>query len=91
MNILPLTQYMKAKIIHKQLNTFETCKKWQTSLTSICPLCKMEPETYRHVLTCPYAPVQQARNQSLDQLLHDLHRSETEPRLIEFLTQALPL
>ena len=80
-----------AKIIHKQINTFETCKKWQTSLTSICPLCRMKPETHRHILSCPYALVQQERNQSIEQVIHDLERSETHPKLLEYLKQAIAL
>ena len=78
-----------AKLIHKQINVFATCKQWGTSLTKICPLCKMAPETHQHVLSCPYAPVQQARNQSIAHITKALGQMNTEPHLKEFLIQAI--
>ena len=97
-NLRALTKYIKehrtsaggiAKIIHKQINTFVVCKEWKTSSSEICPLCKTAPETYRHVLSCTFPPLQQSRNTSIRHICEALDHVDTQPDLKKFLKQAI--
>ena len=97
-NLRPITQYLRenrpsagsvAKIIHQQINTFETCYRWRTSTTEICPLCKIDPETPRHILSCTFPPLQQSRNSSIQNIHEALGQIKTAPKLKAFLKEAI--
>ena len=63
--------------------------RWKTSSSEICPLCKVAPESYRHVLSCTFPPVQQSRNTLLNYICEQLNLAGTQPDLNSFIQQAI--
>ena len=93
-NLKPITAYLKenkfnlstiSKVIHDQINTFRTCKRWKTAQSSLCPLCETDTEDAEHILYCPHPALQQVKHQQIRLMESTLARMDTQPDLKAFI------
>ena len=73
------------KIINNQINTMEVNQRWNTSTSSMCPVCKVCSEKSSHLLQCSHKCIQIYRNQSLKKIKESLTKENTEPMLLSMI------
>lgn len=74
-------RYMCVKTVHGQWHTQHRMHQWGQSDTSLCPLCKIHPETTDHVLQCPSETAKTFRTAKLLEFRSLLDKLETHPLL----------
>ena len=72
-------RYMCVKTVHGQWHIQYRMHQWGQSNTSLCPLCKIHPETTDHVLMCPSETAKTSRTAKLLDFRSLLDKLETHP------------
>lgn len=70
------------KTFHNFRNTMSINKKWGRIESDTCPLCKQEPETLQHLLSCTHQDIRYVRDIQIQKIFKTLGELNTNPDML---------